>query len=309
MSWGHKILLMNEFHEPVLLSDSIKGLNIKPNGVYVDLTFGGGGHSKELFKNLKDGYLIAFDQDEEAVRNGKWNNDRFIMINKNFSDLNTELQRLKFFNVDGIIADLGVSSYQFSNNNRGFSLKYNSVIDMRMDKNLKKDGVFVLNKYSRKDLSRIFKEHADFNNPTFIVDSIIDSRNKKSINTTFDFKNIFKDSIPEQFQNKFFARLFQSIRIEVNNEIHVLKSMLTQAQELLAPTGRLVVISYHSVEDKIVKSFMKYGNFLNSQEKDFFGNKTTPFKVITKKPIVPSDVEIKLNNKARSAKLRICEKL
>ena len=309
MSWGHKILLMNEFHEPVLLRDSIKGLNIKPNGVYVDLTFGGGGHSKELFKNLKDGYLIAFDQDEEAVRNGQWNNDRFIMINKNFSDLNTELQRLKFFNVDGIIADLGVSSYQFSNNNRGFSLKYNSVIDMRMDKNLKKDGVFVLNKYSRKDLSRIFKEHADFNNPTFIVDSIIDSRNKKSINTTFDFKNIFKDSIPEQFQNKFFARLFQSIRIEVNNEIHVLKSMLTQAQELLAPTGRLVVISYHSVEDKIVKSFMKYGNFLNSQEKDFFGNKTTPFKVITKKPIVPSDVEIKLNNKARSAKLRICEKL
>ena len=309
MSWDHKTLLMNEFHEPVLLRDSIKGLNIKPNGVYVDLTFGGGGHSKEIFKNLKDGYLIAFDQDEEAVRNGKWNNDRFIMINKNFSDLNTELQRLKFFNVDGIIADLGVSSYQFSNNNRGFSLKYNSVIDMRMDKNLKKDGVFVLNKYSRKDLSRIFKEHADFNNPTFIVDSIIDSRNKKSINTTFDFKNIFKDSIPEQFQNKFFARLFQSIRIEVNNEIHVLKSMLTQAQELLAPTGRLVVISYHSVEDKIVKSFMKYGNFLNSQEKDFFGNKTTPFKVITKKPIVPSDVEIKLNNKARSAKLRICEKL
>ena len=309
MSWGHKILLMNEFHEPVLLSDSIKGLNIKPSGVYVDLTFGGGGHSKEIFKNLKDGYLIAFDQDEEAVRNGKWNNDRFIMINKNFSDLNTELQRLKFFNVDGIIADLGVSSYQFSDNNRGFSLKYNSVIDMRMDKNLKKDGVFVLNKYSRKELSRIFKEHADFNNPTFIVDSIIDSRNKKSINTTFDFKNIFKDSIPEQFQNKFFARLFQSIRIEVNNEIYVLKSMLTQAQELLAPTGRLVVISYHSVEDKIVKSFMKYGNFLNSQEKDFFGNKTTPFKVITKKPIVPSDVEIKLNNKARSAKLRICEKL
>lgn len=309
MSWDHKILLMNEFHEPVLLSDSIKGLNIKPNGVYVDLTFGGGGHSKEIFKNLKDGYLIVFDQDEEAVRNGKWNNDRFIMINKNFSDLNTELQRLKFFNVDGIIADLGVSSYQFSDNNRGFSLKYNSVIDMRMDKNLKKDGVFVLNKYSRKELSRIFKEHADFNNPTFIVDSIIDSRNKKSINTTFDFKNIFKDSIPEQFQNKFFARLFQSIRIEVNNEIHVLKSMLTQAQELLVPTGRLVVISYHSVEDKIVKSFMKYGNFLNSQEKDFFGNKTTPFKVITKKPIVPSDVEIKLNNKARSAKLRICEKL
>ena len=309
MSWDHKILIMNEFHEPVLLSDSIKGLNIKPDGVYVDLTFGGGGHSKEIFKKLKDGYLIAFDQDQEAVRNGKWNNDRFIMINKNFSDLNIELQRLKFFNVDGIIADLGVSSYQFSDNNRGFSLKYNSVIDMRMDKKLKKDGVFVLNQNSRQELSRIFKEHADFNNPTSIVDAIIDSRNKKSINTTFDFKNIFKNSIPEQFQNKFFARLFQSIRIEVNNEIHVLKSMLSQAQESLAPTGRLVVISYHSIEDKIVKSFMKYGNFLNSQEKDFFGNKVTPFKVITKKPIVPSDIEIKLNNKARSAKLRICEKL
>ena len=300
---------MSKFHEPVLLDDAVKGLNIRPNGVYVDLTFGGGGHSKEILKNLKDGYLIAFDQDQEALRNGKWNNDRFIMINKNFSDLNKELQRLKFCNVDGIIADLGVSSYQFSDNNRGFSLKYNSIIDMRMDKNLKKDGVFVLNKYSRQELGRIFKEHADFKNPTFIVDAIIKHRNKHSINTTFDLKNIFQNSIPEQFHNKFFARLFQSIRIEVNNEIHVLKSMLRQAQELLVPTGRLVVISYHSIEDKIVKSFMRCGNFLNSQEKDFFGNPITPFKLITKKPIVPTDMEIKLNNKARSAKLRICEKI
>ncbi|MAQ70501.1 MAG: 16S rRNA (cytosine(1402)-N(4))-methyltransferase [Flavobacteriales bacterium] len=300
---------MSKFHEPVLLDDAIKGLNIRPNGVYIDLTFGGGGHSKEILKNLQDGYLIAFDQDQEALRNGKWNNDRFIMINKNFSDLNKELQRLKFCNVDGIIADLGVSSYQFSDNNRGFSLKYNSIIDMRMDKNLKKDGVFVVNKYSRQELGRIFKEHADFKNPTFIVDAIIKHRNKHSINTTFDLKNIFQNSIPEQFHNKFFARLFQSIRIEVNNEIHVLKSMLRQAQELLVPTGRLVVISYHSIEDKIVKSFMRCGNFLNSQEKDFFGNPITPFKLITKKPIVPTDMEIKLNNKARSAKLRICEKI
>ena len=300
---------MSKFHEPVLLDDAIKGLKIRPNGVYVDLTFGGGGHSKEILKNLKDGYLIAFDQDQEALRNGKWNNDRFIMINKNFSDLNKELQRLKFCNVDGIIADLGVSSYQFSDNNRGFSLKYNSIIDMRMDKNLKKDGVVVVNKYSRQELGRIFKEHADFKNPTFIVDAIIKHRNKHSINTTFDLKNIFQNSIPEQFHNKFFARLFQSIRIEVNNEIHVLKSMLRQAQELLVPTGRLVVISYHSIEDKIVKSFMRCGNFLNSQEKDFFGNPITPFKLITKKPIVPTDMEIKLNNKARSAKLRICEKI
>lgn len=300
---------MNEFHEPVLLNDSIRGLNVRPNGVYVDLTFGGGGHSKEIFKNLTDGYLIAFDQDQEALKNGKLNSNRFIMINKNFSHLQTELQRLNFLNVDGIIADLGVSSYQFSDNNRGFSLKYNSVIDMRMDKNSKKDGVFVLNKYNRQELNRIFKEHADFKNPMFIVDAIINYRKKKIINTTFDFKNIFKNFIPEQFENKFFARLFQSIRIEVNNEINVLKSMLNQAQEVLSPKGRLVVISYHSIEDKIVKSFMKYGNFLNSQDKDFFGNKQSPFQVVTKKPIVPSDMEIKLNNKSRSAKLRICEKL
>ena len=300
---------MSKFHEPVLLDDAIKGLKIRPNGVYVDLTFGGGGHSKEILKNLKDGYLIAFDQDQEALRNGKWNNDRFIMINKNFSDLNKELQRLKFCNVDGIIADLGVSSYQFSDNNRGFSLKYNSIIDMRMDKNLKKDGVVVVNKYSRQELGRIFKEHADFKNPTFIVDAIIKHRNKHSINTTFDLKNIFQNSIPEQFHNKFFARLFQSIRIEVNNEIHVLKSMLRQAQELLVPTGRLVVISYHSVEDKVVKNFMKYGNLENSLQQDFFGNKLSQFKVLTKKPITPASTEINRNNKSRSAKMRVCEKI
>ena len=246
---------MNKFHEPVLLEKSINGLKIKSGGIYVDATFGGGGHSKEILKHLTSGKLIAFDQDQEAVKNKILGDKKFIMINTNFENLKKELKKLNISTIDGLIADLGVSSYQFSNNNRGFSLKYDSLIDMRMDKNLPKDGVFILNKYSRKELNRIFKEHADFKNSKSIANAIIQQREKKSITTTFDFKSVFQNMISKQFQNKFFARLFQAIRIEVNNEINVLKSLLKQAEELLASEGRLVVISYHSIEDKIVKNF------------------------------------------------------
>ena len=211
--------------------------------------------------------------------------------------------------IDGLIADLGVSAHHFTNNQRGFSVKYNASLDMRMDHNLETTAFDILNNYNRKNLARIFREHSDFKSPNFIVNSIINFREKKTINTTFDFKNIFNINIPKNKENQFFARLFQAIRIEVNDEINSLKELLKQSLEMLNPSGRLVIISYHSIEDKIIKSFMKFGHFSNYACKDFFGNMLFPFRVITKKPITPSKIELKNNNKSRSAKLRICEKL
>jgi 16S rRNA (cytosine1402-N4)-methyltransferase len=300
---------MNEFHKSVLLKDSVEGLKIKPNGIYVDVTFGGGGHSREIIKSIIEGKLIAFDQDKEAIKNKIIDKKNFMIFNKNFKNLKTQLNSINIFAIDGLIADLGVSAYQFTDNERGFSLKYDANLDMRMDQDLEKTAFDVINKYNRENLSRIFKDYADFKNPNFIVDEIISSRNSKIIQTTFDLKKIFNNKTIGLKDNKFFARIFQAIRIEINDEINILKELLSQSLELLRPKGRLVVISYHSAEDKIVKSFMKYGNFLNTPKKDFFGNISTPFRLVTKKPIVPSVTEINQNNKSRSAKLRICEKL
>tara|TARA_A100001011_G_scaffold395423_1_gene490397 strand:+ start:981 stop:1883 length:903 start_codon:yes stop_codon:yes gene_type:complete len=300
---------MNDFHTPVLLAESLNGLNVKPNGVYVDATFGGGGHSSAIMDKLIDGYLIVFDQDQAAVENTIKSDLRFKMICDNFRNLKEQLSLINIFKIDGLIADLGVSSYQFTDNKRGFSIKYDANIDMRMDETIKKDGVFVLNNYNRENLTRILKDHSDFKSPKFIVDSIIKHREKKTIRTTFDLKNIFINRVPKAQENKFFARLFQAVRIEVNDEINALKDLLSQSLQLLRPQGRLVIISYHSVEDKIVKSFMKFGNFSNTLKTDFFGNQKRPFKLIAKKPIAPSLLEIKANNKSRSAKLRICEKI
>ncbi|MBF25669.1 MAG: 16S rRNA (cytosine(1402)-N(4))-methyltransferase [Flavobacteriales bacterium] len=300
---------MNEFHKSVLLKDSVEGLKIKPNGIYVDVTFGGGGHSREIIKSIIEGKLIAFDQDKEAIKNKIIDKKNFMIFNKNFKNLKTQLNSINIFAIDGLIADLGVSAYQFTDNERGFSLKYDANLDMRMDQDLEKTAFDVINKYNRENLSRIFKDYADFKNPNFIVDEIISSRNSKIIQTTFDLKKIFNNKTIGLKDNKFFARIFQAIRIEINDEINILKELLSQSLELLRPKGRLVVLSYHSAEDKIVKSFMKYGNFLNTPKKDFFGNISTPFRLVTKKPIVPSVTEINQNNKSRSAKLRICEKL
>jgi len=300
---------MNKYHDPVLLVKSIEGLMLKPGGVYVDVTFGGGGHSRELLKCLSGGKLIAIDQDQDAINNKIKGDDRLIMINTNFRNLTETLSSLDIYNIDGLIADLGVSAYHFTDNKRGFSTQYDAVIDMRMNNKMSKKGVDIINSYNAKKLDIIFKEHADFKNPNSITNLIISARQKKEIQTTFDFKNIFNDIVSPKNKNQFFARLFQAIRIEVNDEINALKELLVQSEKLLNPSGRLVVLSYHSGEDKLVKSFMKFGNFNNCSEKDFFGKKLSPFKLITKKPIVPTDLEIKLNNKSRSAKLRICEKL
>ena len=300
---------MTKYHESVLLNESIKGLKIKPEGVYVDVTFGGGGHSKEILKNLTKGALIAFDQDMDSLVNKIKGDNRFTMINSNFRHLKVKLQQIGLSSVDGIIADLGVSAHHFSDNGRGFSLKYDSIIDMRMDKNLKKDGRFILNKYNQLNLDRVLKEHADFNNPRPISSAIINARKVKAITTTFDLKNIFKTITNKQNENKFFARLFQAIRIEVNDELNALKELLEQSKDVLKPSGRLVVIAYHSLEDVLVKRFMKFGHFLNKQEKDFFGRSKHIFSLITKKPIVPTNSELRKNKKSRSAKLRICEKI
>ena len=300
---------MTKYHEPVLLIEAIKGLKIRPEGIYVDVTFGGGGHSKEILKKLTTGRLIAFDQDQDSLINTIKDDNRFIMINSNFRQLNTRLQQIGISMVDGIIADLGVSAYHFSDNGRGFSLKYDSVIDMRMDKNLKKDGRYILNKYNQHNLDRIFREHADFNNPRSITSLIIKARKIKEITTTFDFKKILQPLVSKHNENKFFARLFQAIRIEINDELNALKELLIQSKSILKPSGRLVVIAYHSLEDVLVKRFMKFGGFLNFQEKDFFGHTKPIFKLITKKPIIPSESELINNTNSRSAKLRICEKI
>ena len=282
---------------------------INPNGIYVDLTFGGGGHAKSILNKLKKGRLIAFDQDKAALKNSIKDDLRFIMINKNFRYLKQQLELLGISTIDGLIADLGVSAYHFTDNNRGFSLKYNSSIDMRMDGDIDQNGAHILNTYSRKDLSRIFREHADFKNPKFIVDPIVNSRVQNPINTTFELKDLFPQVIQSENKNKFFARIFQAIRIEVNDELTALKELLQQCLDVIKPSGRLVIISYHSIEDRLVKSFMKFGNFRNSPNKDFFGNPSRPFRIINKKPITPSITELKSNNKSRSAKLRICEKI
>ena len=301
--------MMINFHTPVLLNEAIEGLNICKNGTYVDATFGGGGHSKLIISKLLEGKLIGFDQDKAALVNSFDEDNRFIMINKNFKYLKEELSNLNIHTIDGLIADLGVSSHHFTDNQRGFSLKYDAKLDMRMDHNLEHNAAYILNNYNAKNLSRIFREHADFHSPNFIVKSIINHREKKLITTTFELKELFNASVSNKHENKFFARLFQAIRIEVNDELSALKELLNQALEILNPSGRLVIISYHSLEDKIVKNFMKFGHFLNSPVKDFFGNPSFSFKLINRKPIVPSYHEIKLNNRARSAKLRVCEKL
>ncbi len=300
---------MNRYHHPVLLDESINGLQINPEGVYVDVTFGGGGHSKAILNNLTTGRLIAFDQDQDALKNQINNDKRFQMINSNFRHLETELRKINILSINGLIADLGVSAYQFTDNGRGFSLQYDTILDMRMDKNSIKDARFVLNKYNQENLNRIFKEHADFFNPSSISSRIIQFRKKKVINTTFEFKSIFQNMVSVKNENKFFARLFQAVRIEVNDELNCLKELLIQAKNILSPSGRIVAIAYHSLEDVIVKRFMKFSSFSNDHQKDFFGNTSPAFKVITKKPITASDLELKLNNKSRSAKLRICEKI
>ena len=296
-----------EYHNPVLLQASVDGLNIKPDGIYVDVTFGGGGHSAAILKRLgPNGKLFAFDQDEDALANAI-PDERFTLINENFRFIKRFLRFYGVKNVDGILADLGVSSHQFDVPERGFSTRFDAELDMRMSKKNDLDAFKVVNEYDEANLKRVFLDYGELKIAPALARTIIEAREKKTIKTTDELKLILSKFLPDQFKNKILAQIYQAIRIEVNQEMDVLKEFLEQSLEILNTGGRLSIISYHSLEDRLVKRFMKNGMFEGEPERDFYGNFSVPFKTIGKL-IVPDEAEIKSNNRARSAKLRIAEK-
>ena len=301
-------MINKNYHTPVLLKESVDGLNIIEDGVYVDVTFGGGGHSKEILSRLgQKGRLIAFDQDKDSKMN-LINDNRLLLINENFMYLKKFLKLNNILKVDGILADFGISSHQIDKPDRGFSYRFNSDLDMRMDNNNPLSANHILNKYSSEDLNKIFKEYGELNNSSKITRAIITSRKKKNIKTTFELNDIITPFISKRNSNKILSRIYQAIRIEVNNELGVIKSLLEQSLELLKIGGRICLISYHSLEDRIVKRFVKKGKFEGEIEKDIYGNFSLPYKSIGKL-IVPSQTEINRNIRARSAKLRIAERV
>ena len=296
-----------EYHNPVLLKESVDGLNIKPDGIYVDVTFGGGGHSREILSRLgPDGKLFSFDQDEDALKNAI-DDPRFTLIPQNFRFLKRYLRFYNVKSVDGVLGDLGVSSHQFDVAERGFSTRFDAELDMRMNQSGSLSAFQVVNEYDEKDLKRVLFQYGDLKNAGAMANTIVLARAEKPIKNTEELKQILSRFLPAHKSNKILAQIYQAIRIEVNEEIEVLKEMLEQSLDILNKGGRLSVISYHSLEDRLVKRFMKNGMFEGEPEKDFFGRFEVPLKQLGKL-IVPSDEEIKSNNRARSAKLRIAEK-
>jgi len=296
------------YHNPVLLNESISGLNINPSGIYVDVTYGGGGHSQEILKNLNsNGKLIAFDQDQDAIEN-KSNDSRLNLVKSNFKYLNNFLNYFKINEIDGLLADFGISSHQIDNKNRGFSTRFNSELDMRMNSKQKIDAKAIVNDYDKDQLEYIFKNFGELRNYKKVTEKIISERAKKSIETTGDLKKILAPLVKVKDENKFLAQVFQSIRIEVNDELEVIRTLLSESSKYIKKGGRLVCISYHSLEDRIVKKFIQNGGFNDEVIADLYGNKNTVFKKVGKM-ITPSNQEIKINNRSRSAKLRIAEKL
>ncbi len=296
------------YHKPVLLNECINGLAIKSDGNYVDATFGGGGHSSEILKRLSTGKLLGFDQDKDAINN-KFDDERFIFVKSNFIFLKNFLMYYKLMPVDGILADLGISSYQIDEPSRGFSTRFDGKLDMRMNNNADLDAGKVINEYSENDLKEIFKKYGEIKNAGKLAWVLAKKRKEKNIETTGDLKNAVQSCVINKKENKYFAQVFQSIRIEVNDELGALKTFLIESSKVLKPGGRLVIMSYHSLEDRLVKNFLKSGNFDGIIKKDFYGKPQVDFKLINKKPIVANENEILLNKRARSAKLRIAEKL
>jgi len=295
---------MMPYHKPVLLDECISGLQIKPEGIYVDCTFGGGGHSKEILKHLETGKLIAFDQDPEAKENIE-EDKRFIFAESNFRFLKNFLKYHQFARVDGILADLGVSWHHFDTPERGFSIRYDGNLDMRMNQNAGLTAEIVVNDYPMQSLDRIFRDYADLHNSHMLAKTIIRERESARISRVFQFIQIIDSCVPKKNNNQYLAQVFQALRIEVNQEMTTLKEMLLQTIEVLNTGGRLAVITYHSMEDKLVKNFMKTGNFEGKQEKDFYGNLIAPLTLINNKVITPSEKELEENNRSRSAKLRV----
>lgn len=296
------------YHIPVMLHEAIDGLSIDPNGVYVDVTFGGGGHSREILKYLDKGKLYGFDQDPDALANLP-DNDSFVFIPQNFRFLRNFLRMHNAVPADGILADLGVSSHQFDEGSRGFSIRTDAELDMRMNTRSGKSAAEVLNEYPEEKLIEIFRLYGEIKPAVKLARSIVDARTSAPIKTTGELCDLATQFAPPRKEHKFQAQVFQALRIEVNDEMTVLKEFLKQSAEVLKPGGRLVVISYHSLEDRLVKNFMRAGDFSGVVEKDFFGNPIRPFKPLPGQPITPSEEEIKRNTRSRSAKLRIAEKL
>jgi len=296
------------YHNPVMLKESVDGLEIKKDGIYVDVTYGGGGHSKEILKRLGEkGRLIAFDQDAD-VEGNVVKDERLVMVPQNFKYLKNYLKMYGITQIDGLLADLGVSSHQFDVGERGFSIRFDGPLDMRMSKSNLITAAKIVNEYSEEDLIRLFREYGEINNAKKLVFEIVSKRMGSKFKTTTDLIEVAEKLVPGKMKNKYLAQVFQALRIEVNSELDVLKELLIQAKEVLKPSGRLVVITYHSLEDRLVKNFLKKGSFSGELKKDFFGNQLLDFKLITRKPVTPSNEELKINNRARSAKLRIAEK-
>jgi 16S rRNA (cytosine1402-N4)-methyltransferase len=295
------------YHIPALLNESIDGLNIRPDGIYVDVTFGGGGHSLEILKRLKTGRLIAFDQDEDAFQNAP-EDEKFLLLEQNFRFLKNNLAFNKIGSIDGLIADLGVSFHQFDEPDRGFTFRQNAPLDMRMNRKGQITAEQLLNTSDETSLADIFFRYGELTNSRRIARELIALREVKPLATVNDIIDAVGKMAPYRQEHKFYAKIFQSLRIAVNHEIDYLQEMLEQALFVLKPGGRLVVITYHSLEDRVVKNFMRAGNFEGEEEKDFFGNIITPFRLVNKKGTTPGDEEISKNNRARSARLRIAEK-
>ena len=300
-------MIKNDFHTPVLLQACIEGLAIKAEGIYVDVTFGGGGHSREILKHITSGKLFGFDQDEQAQRN-MMSDVRFIPVRENFRNLNEALRLKGVEQIDGILADLGVSSHQFDEAERGFSIRFDSQLDMRMDRNRKRTAADVLNEYSEQQLKRIFGAYGEIENSSMLARVICTERKSKRIDKVNELKEVIKSCIRKGKENQYLAQLFQALRIEVNDELEALKELLEQSAGVLKPGGRLVVIAYHSLEDRLVKNFIRSGKFEGDADTDLYGNRIVPFKAINKKPIEPSIREIQENNRSRSAKLRVAVK-
>ncbi|MDB5132713.1 MAG: rRNA ((1402)-N(4))-methyltransferase [Mucilaginibacter sp.] len=299
---------MNNYHTPVMLKECIEGLNIRPEGTYVDVTFGGGGHSREILKHLdKEGKLLAFDQDADAKQN-LIDDGRFIFVDQNFRFLKNFSRLHHAIPVDGILADLGVSSYQFDQAERGFSIRFDAELDMRMDQSSTLTAKEIVNTYPEAELHRIFGVYGEIQNAKSLANTIVTSRLTAPIVTVADLKNAISARIPRGKENKYLAQVFQALRIEVNQELEALKDFLIQSAEVLVSGGRLVVMSYHSLEDRLVKNFIAKGKFSGEVEKDLYGNDNKPFDAVSRGAITASEEEISKNNRARSAKLRIAVK-
>ncbi|MFM9945335.1 MAG: 16S rRNA (cytosine(1402)-N(4))-methyltransferase RsmH [Bacteroidia bacterium] len=298
---------MDNYHIPVMAAQCIDGLNIIEGGIYVDATFGGGGHARLILEDKRVKTLFGIDQDDDAIKN-KWNDPRLIIINHNYRYMKHFLKYHKAVPVDGILADLGISSFQINEGTKGFSYRFDERLDMRMDQGAEIDAVYVLNEYTAEDLTAIFKEYGELNNAFHLANSIVQYRKGKAIEKVQDLLDAIKPQTPKMGDYAFFSKVFQALRIEVNNEIENLELFLNQCLEVLKPKGRLVIMSYHSLEDRCVKNFLNTGNAEGKQIKDGFGNLIRPLEPVNKKPIIPGEEELKQNPRSRSAKLRIAER-